>query len=444
MTRRSRYDLARAKARAHILEGLLTALDKLDQVIELIRRSRTVETAQKNLCAKFKLSKVQAQAILDMPLKRLAALERRRIQDECKEKQALIKKLESLLRSSTKIRGVVRDELAVIKEQYADPRRTQVVDAGKEEVAATGQGIEAPCWVAVSRSGLVGRIADQGGAPRVPSRPQEAPLALLPASLSAALYLFAADGRAVATPVHQLPEGVAWEGAGEHYGDLTPLAQDGEIVAAVALPPGAEQGFIVLATRLGVVKRVDLSTLPGVTSEPFVVAGVDKKDALGWVVATTGEQELLLTTAAGRAIRFREDEVRAMGLPAAGVKGVRLAGKKDRLVGLSAARPGADLLVVAEDGRAKRTPLSEYPTQGRYGQGVLSARFAASGVSLVGGCVVDNDDAVVLVTEKGAAKTIRARTAPSMGRSARGKVVIAVRGSDRVSAVLCAKSELQS
>jgi DNA gyrase subunit A len=443
VARRSRYDLARAKERAHVLEGLLTALDNLDQVIDLIRRSRTADTAHKNLCTRFRLSKVQAQAILDMPLKRLAALERRRIQDEYKEKQALIKKLESLLRSPTRIRDVVRQELAAVRERYADPRRTQVVDAGKEEVAATGLGIEAPCWVAVSRSGLVGRIGDQGGAPRVPSRPQDAPLALLPASLSAALYLLTADGRSVAFPVHQLPEGAAWEGEGAHYADLMPLARGSEVVAAVALPAGAEEGFLVLATRLGVVKRVELSTLPGVTSEPFVVIGVDQKDSLGWAVSTTGAQELLLTTAGGRTIRFGEDEVRAMGLPASGVKGVRLAGKDDRVVGMAAARPEADLLVVADDGRAKRTPLAEYPTQGRYGQGVLSARFAGPGVSLVGGCVVGDDDVVVLVTEKGAAKTIRAGAAPSMGRSARGNSIIALRGGDRVSAVLCTMNELQ-
>jgi DNA gyrase subunit A len=441
VTRRSQYNLDRAKERAHILEGLLTALDNLDEVIDLIRRSRTPATALKNLRTRFKLSKVQAQAILDMPLKRLAALERRRIQDEYKEKLSLIKSLESLLRSPAKVRRVVRDELTAVRERYADPRRTQVVDAIKEEVAPTEQVMEQPCWVGVTRSGLAARAADEGGPPRVLSRPQDAPLAILPASLSDTLYLFAADGTAAALPVHQLPEGLAWEGAGEHYGDLTPLRRDCEVVAAVAI--GAEEGFLALATRLGTVKRVEVSNLPGVSGEPFVAMGVDEGDALEWVVATRGDQDLLLTTAGGRTIRFVEDEVRSMGLPAGGVKGVRLGGKEDRVVGLVVARPDGDLLVAAQDGRAKRTPLSEYPIQGRYGQGVLSARFAGEGVGLAGNCVVEEDDAVVLVTERGAAKTIRAGLFPTMGRSAQGNVIIALRGSDRVSAVLCARSKQQ-
>ncbi|TET48909.1 MAG: DNA gyrase subunit A [Anaerolineales bacterium] len=444
VTRRSRFELARFKARAHVLEGLLIALDNLDEVIAVIRRSRTVDTARKNLCAKLKLSKVQADAILDMPLKRLAALERRRIEDEYGEKQRLIKKLAGLLRSPTKVRGVVREELVAIREQYADLRRTQVVDAGKEEVAATELGTDEPYWVAVSRSGLVTRTAGDGAAPRVPSRPNDAPVELLSAPISASLYLFTADGRAVAFPVHQLPEGLAWEGAGVHYGELTPLARDDEVAAAAALPPGAEEGFLVLATSAGNIKRIDLSTLPGVTGEPFVVMRVEEGDSLRWAVVTSGEQELLLTTAGGRAIRFREDEVRAMGLSAAGVKSVRLAGKRDRVVGLSLVRPGADLLVVAADGRGKRTSLSEYPTQGRYGQGILAARFAATGVGLAGSCVVKGEDPIVFVTEKGAAKTVRARTVPSMGRAARGNIIIALRGSDTVSAVLCPVTDASS
>jgi DNA gyrase subunit A len=443
VTRRSRHDLHRAKERAHILEGLLAALDGLDEVIDLIRRSRTPETAHKNLRAKFRLSKVQAEAVLDMPLKRLAALERRRIQDEHKEKKGVIKSLESLLRSPAKVRRVVRDDLTAVREQYADPRRTQVVDAGKEEVAPTEQVVETPCWVGVTRSGMVSRAADEGGAPRVLSRPDEAPLALLPASVPDVLYLFTGDGKAAALLVHQLPEGLAWEGAGAHYSDLTPLPGDSEVVGAVAVSGTAEEGYLALATRLGTVKRVELSSLPGVSGEPFVVIAVDQEDALGWVVPTTGDQDLLLATAHGRAIRFSEEEIRAMGLPAGGVKGVRLIGKGDRVVGLAVARPNADLLVAAQDGRAKRTPLSEYPTQGRYGQGVLCARFADEGVRLAGSCVVHEDDMVVLVTEKGAAKTIRAGLFPSMGRSAQGNVAIALRGGDRVSAVLCSGSEVE-
>ena len=168
------------------------------------------------------------------------------------------------------------------------------------------------------------------------------------------------------------------------------------------------------------------------SSERFVVIGVEEEDTLGWAVVTTGEDQVLLVTAAGRAIRFREEEVRPMGLAAGGVKGVKLGGKRDHAVALAVVRPRSDLLVMTEDGRGKRTPLSEYPTQGRYGQGVLAARRAAPGVGLAGANVVKSDDPVILVTKKGAAKTMRARSAPRMGRQAQGKPVIALRGQDTV------------
>ncbi|MFQ6102519.1 MAG: DNA gyrase subunit A [Anaerolineae bacterium] len=432
VTRRSQYELARAKERAHILEGLLTALDNLDEVIVIIRRSRTTDSARTNLRRRFKLSQVQAQAILDMPLKRLAALERRRIQDEYREKKRLIKYLEGLLRSPKKIRGVVRDELLSVKQRYADARRTQVIDAGRVKLTADDLIPDEPVWVAVGRGGLMARMPDEGAFPRVPSRPQDVPVAVLAASTRDTLYLLAANGKAAAFPVHQLPEGVAWEGAGTHYADLTPLTRRDTVVAALALPPSLSGGYLFFATRQGVVKRVALTDLPGVSSEPFIVIGVEQGDALGWTAVTTGEDQVILVTAAGRAIRFEEKEVRPMGLPAGGVMGVKLGGVEDRVVALAVVRPRSDLFVIASDGKAKRTPLSEYPTQGRYGQGVLTTRITASSASLAGGCVVQARDPVVLVTEKGAAKTVRAQSAPRKSRATAGQKIIALRKQDVV------------
>jgi len=431
VTRRSQYELARAKERAHILEGLLTALDNLDEVIDTIRRSRTTDTARKNLRRKFKLSEAQAQAILDMPLKRLAALERKKIQDEYREKQRIIKHLTALLKSPKKVRGIVRDELVAVKEKYADPRRTQVVGAGKAKLTASDLIPDEQVWVAVSGDGLVARMPDEGSAPRVPSRPKDAPIAVLAASTRDTLYIFAADGKAAAYPIHQLPEGVAWEGEGSHCADLTPLSRRDHPVAALAVPPALEKGFLVLATQQGSVKRVALADLPGVSGEPFVVVGVEDGDELGWAAITKGNDEILLVTAEGKAIRFEEDEVRAMGLPAGGVMGVKLSGAKDRVVDMAISRSRSDLFVIAEDGRAKRTALAEYPTQSRYGQGVISARFSDD-VKLAGACVVQSNDPIVLVTNKGAAKTIRGRSAPRRGRATQGQPVIALRGRDVV------------
>ncbi|HDQ73221.1 MAG TPA: DNA gyrase subunit A [Chloroflexi bacterium] len=432
VTRRSQYDLARAKERAHILEGLLVALDNLDEVIDTIRRSQRTDTARRNLCRKFKLSKTQAQAILDMPLRRLAAIEQRKIKDEYKEKKDLIKHLEGLLRSPKKIRDVIRQELLDVKEKYADPRRTQVADVARDQLTAEDLIPEAAVWVGLSRGGRVGYVLDEGKAPRVLSRPEDPPIIVMGASTRDALYLVTADGQAAACPVHQLPEGEAWEGAGAHYADLTSLSRRTQVRAALALPSSVTEGFLLLATRQGIVKRIALEDLPGVSAESFVVMSVDDDDTLDWVALTTGEDEIVLVSAAGRAIRFKEEEVRAMGLTAGGVKGIKLDGDGDCVVAMLIVQSRSDLFTVASDGMAKRTSLAEYPTQGRYGQGVITARFAEAGVRLAGACVVQSRDVVVLTTEKGAAKTIRAQSAPRMGRATQGDEVIALRDGDRV------------
>jgi DNA gyrase subunit A len=367
-----------------------------------------------------------------MPLKRLAALERKKIEDEYKEKKRLIKYLEALLKSPKKIRGVVRDGLLDVKERYADARRAQVVDAGQAQLTADDLIPDEPVWVAVGQGGLVARMPDGGSPPRVPSRPKDPPVAVLAASTRDTLYLFAVNGKAAAYPIHQLPEGVVWDGVGTHYADLTPLGRRDKVVGALAVPPSSEEGYLFLTTRKGVVKRVQLTDVPGVSMEPFVVIGVEQGDMLGWAVVTTGEDQVVLVTAAGRAIRFKEDEVRPMGLPAGGVRGVRLTGEEDSVVALDVARARSDLLVVSRDGKAKRTSLTDYPTQGRHGQGVLTARVTSAGTSLAGGCVLQSRDPVVLVTEKGAAKTILAKNAPRMGRATSGQSIIALRKQDVV------------
>ena len=444
VTRRSQYELARAKERAHILEGLLTALDNLDEVIDTIRRSRTTDTARTNLRRRFSLSQDQAQAILDMPLKRLAALERKRIQDEYKEKQHLIRHLTSLLRNPTKIRGVVRDELVAVKEQYADARRTQVVDMGGKQLTAADLIPDEPVWVVISQSGLVARMPGSDKPPRVPWHPREVPDALLAASARDTLYLFASNGRASALPVHQLPEGAVWEGVGTHFAALTPLTRSDDVVAALALPsPALADAYLFLGTRRGIVKRVALTDLPGVSSDPFPVIGIDQGDGLGWVSVTTGKDHVLLVTAAGQAIRFAEDAVRSMGLPAGGVKGIKLTDSKDRVVALDIVRPRSDLFVITRDGKAKRTPLSEYPAQGRYGQGVISIRLGKSDPGLAAACVVQANQPVVIITRKGGAKTLLARNAPRKGRATQGQPIIALRGQDVVTGTFTPRPRLE-
>ncbi len=455
VTRRSRYDLERAKERAHILEGLLVALDNLDEVIDLIRRSRTAETARTNLMRRFKLTEIQAQAILDMPLKRLAALERHKLQEEYKEKQQQIRYLTALLKSPAKIRDVIREELVALKGKYGDARRTEIAGA-RGKVGAEELIPDVPVWVAVTEAGRVARVADEGGPPALPDKLDRAalPVALLRASTRDILYVFSADGHFAAYPVHQLPEGAVWEGAGRAIGDLVSQSGPFPAVAALALPtarseaPGEAERrpeYLFLATRRGMVKRVAVADLPVVGFG--TVIGVAEGDAVVGAAWTTGTDEVVLVTRAGQAIRFREEEVRPMGLPAGGVAGVKLqeaAGKEeeDRVVALVVVRPKEDLAVVAEDGRGKRTPLSEYPTQGRYGKGVITARFAASGVGLAGATVVGSaarsgaECRLVLLTEAGAVRVVGTRSIPRQDRPAQGRSLIPLRKGDRVRRVL--------
>ncbi|MGQ9804087.1 MAG: DNA gyrase subunit A [Anaerolineae bacterium] len=446
VTRRSRYDLERARERAHILEGLLVALDNLDEVIDLIRRSRTAETARANLMRRFKLTEIQAQAILDMPLKRLAALERHKLQEEYKEKQQQIRYLTALLKSPAKIREVIREELVALKGRYGDARRTEI--AGARAGAKAEELVpDIPVWVAVTEAGWVARMPDEGTLPALPEKWEKAdlPVAMLRASTRDVLYVFSADGRFAAYPVHQLPEGAIWEGAGRAIGDLVSLSGPFPAAAALALPSsgvghdappsGVRPEYLFLATRRGMVKRVAVADLPIVGSGTII--GVAEGDAVIGAAWTTGTDEVVLVTRAGQAIRFREEEVRPMGLPAGGVAGIKLAEKEgeDQVVALVVVHPKEDLVVVTEDGRGKRTPLSEYPTQGRYGKGVITARFAAPGIGLAGAATIPTGGTLALFTEAGALRVVGTRSIPRLDRPAQGRSLIPLRRGDRVKRV---------
>ncbi|NJN53669.1 MAG: DNA gyrase subunit A, partial [Anaerolineae bacterium] len=302
--RRSEHDLEKARRRAHILEGLLKALDHLDEVIDTIRRSRSAETAQANLMKKFALSEVQAQAILDMQLRRLAAMERQKIQDELKEQKQLIKMLERLLANPALMREMIKEELTAVKSQFADVRRTQIVEGMDSKIiTATDLLPDEQVWVMVGEKGTVARTTSPEMV-KIPLKPKEQPLALLAANTQDILYLFAADGRAVSLPVYQLPQSTEL-GSGTHWADMTGLSRRDHLSAALVLPVAVD-GYLFLTTLAGVVKRVRVEDLPGITTDPFTVMNVPDGDSLGWARLTDGKQEMLLATANGQAIRFKK------------------------------------------------------------------------------------------------------------------------------------------
>ena len=429
--RRGAYDLAQAQARAHILAGFLTALDNLDAVIDTIRRSRTAETAHKNLRRQFKFSYVQARAVLDMPLRRLAALERKKIQDEYREKLEIISYLEGLLSSPKKMRDVIKHELLDLRERYADQRRTQIVTGKERQITTESLLPDEMVWVTLTQDGFVARTTSKT-LPKIGRKPAQLPQTLLEANTRDTLYLITAAGKAVSMPVHQLPQSDNLTG-GSHFADLSRLTRREHVSVAAVLPPGLA-GFLTLCTVGGVIKRVDLQDLPGVMSDAFVVMSVPEDDRLAWGGYTGGGGEMVLSTACGRTIRFKESDVRPMGLSAGGVMGIRLKGADDGVVGMAVRRPdpGLVLWVIADNGFAKYTALDEYPLQKRYGQGVITQSLTRTARMLAGAVLGRLDSKVMVITTRGISKMMRLKSAPQTARTRQGERVMDLAVRDQV------------
>ncbi|MGC1376816.1 MAG: DNA topoisomerase (ATP-hydrolyzing) [Anaerolineales bacterium] len=434
--RRAEFDLAKAKARAHILEGYLVALKNLDEIIELIRKSSDVDAARERLVKRYKLSELQANAILEMQLRRLAALERKKIETEHKEVSALIKDLEGLLKSPKRMRDAAAEELLRVKAAYADRRRTQIVSlkAGKERksvLTATQMMPEQAVWISMDKSGMVCRTRDEK-APRLSG--SEAPTLLARALTHDTLFLAARTGKCAAVAVHTLPEAEK-PSDGVPFNKACPLNADELPVAMFTLPAKKsslpEETCVLTVTRGGMLKKSQIGELPGPSSQTFALCKVNEGDALGWVALTDGKKEILLAMTLGMGIRFKEDDIRPMGLAAAGVNGVKL-GVGDEVVGAVALPAEGEVLVVASDGKAKRLEQKEIPSQGRYGRGVILWDVPL-GVKLVGLALGKGTHVITLHLLKAAPKMTRLDEAGIKKRAAtRGDVVVEVKPGDAV------------
>jgi DNA gyrase subunit A len=432
--RRSQYDLEKARQRAHILEGLLVALKNLDEVISMIRRSPDADTARGRLMRKYKLSDLQAQAILDMPLKRLASLERKKIEDEYKELVAQIKSLESLLRSPRKMRQVAADELLAVKDTYGDKRRTQIVQLkeGEPKVAlltATDLTPEQTVWLSVTEDGLISRTSDDKQ-PRPSGK--DVPFWLVQANTRDTLYLVDDQGETAAVTVHSIPEQEK-PSDGMPVHKVSPLTENNILATLFTVPPKNERNeawFVTTVTRQGMIKRSSLAELPGPSANTFILARVNQGDRLAWVRLSDGKGDVLMMTADGMAIRFSEDDVRPMGLVAAGVMGIKLQARDEVIAVEILPQPG-EVFVVASDGTAKRIKVEQFPRQGRYGQGVTTWKLPAK-VRAVGMAVGKGTTRVTLHLFKLAAKSARLDDAPLLGRSARGKSIQELKDGDEI------------
>jgi DNA gyrase subunit A len=434
--RRSEYDLMRAKERAHILEGLLKALDNLDEVISIIRSSKNADAARDNLMSKIQITAEQAQAILDMQLRRLAALERKKIEDEYKEKVKLIKHLESLLEDPRKMRIVIAEELAVIRQDHGDPRRTIIGSGTAASMSASDFLIpQEPTWVVLSADGKLGRTYNNDQ-PAVTTKTKNPPRLLMASNTAQVLYLFTSSGESASIPVQQLPQ-INEVGEGTHFKDLIPLPETAEIVAGLCLP-SMDFGYIFFTTAKEQVKRIRMEDLPGVSTKSFIVMNIEEGDRLIAAFVTSGSDQVMLLTASGQAIRFDENDVRPMGLPAGGVRGIKLdENGTDRIVAAFPVDDSAYIWSISNDGVAKISHATEYPVQGRAGQGVINMRLPKDSKEVSAAAIGKQDDNIVVMTSKSKPLYMRIGRAIQLKRGRPGgDFVLSLKDNEQVSGVV--------
>jgi DNA gyrase subunit A len=434
--RRTKFELAKAEARAHILEGLKIALDHIDAIVALIKKSKDVDTAKKGLMKSFRLSDIQAQAILDMRLQRLTGLERKKIEDEYLELIKQIQKLKSLLNSKTLRMRLVREELLGLKEKYGDARKTQILSTKGVKDKGLAQLVSDEEYVVV--------LTRQGQTARFPMAEyqQEAANRLLlakdyirysfVASTGQQILLFSQKGRAFLVRTSLIPLAIG-EGGGGAISRLLQLQQDEMIVNCLPVQKTTEEKFIFLATQNGLVKRIPLADFSRVKEGGSTIIGLKEDDRLVSTQISEGAQQILLLTSGGKAIRFEEEQVRAMGLAAGGIKGLELE-KTDKVISLVViASPRQELLSITRLGYGKKTDLKEYPCVRRGGKGIVNYKISPKVGPLAAAVEVRTQDVLLLVTKKGKLKRLKAKEIKKMGRVTQGGAVANIVAGDEVS-----------
>lgn len=435
---RTQYELRKAKARAHILEGLLKALDVLDDVIKVIRASQTTDDAKTGLQKRFAFSELQAQAILDMQLRRLAALERQKLLDEYKELIQLIAELEEILNNERVLRNLIVKELRTVQKEYSDPRRTQVVDSGIE---LTLEDLIADEDVAITltHSGYVKRTLvstyrsqRRGGSGRkgMTTRSEDVVSHLFVASTHSYLMIFTTQGHVYKLRVHEIPDAMA-AGRGKAIVNLINLPSGQHIAGVIPVRQFDEGQFVVMVTRLGVIKKTELSEFANIRANGIIAMGVDDDDQLISVELTDGKKKIFLATHGGQAICFEESEVRDMGRTARGVRGIRLR-KGDFVVSVSAVDGGEQMLTVTGHGFGKQTRVEEYRVQARGGKGVINIKTTSRNGKVVAVMPVNKESEVLIITTQGKLIRLVAEKIRATGRSAQGVKLIDASDGDSV------------
>lgn len=435
--RRTAYDLKKAEERAHILEGLKIAVENLDDIIALIKGSKSPEEAKLGLMKRYPLSEIQAQAILDMKLQRLTALERDRILAEYEETQNEIKRLKEILGSEKLLKGIIRQEFLEIKEKYADPRRTDILEE-TGELRIEDLITEEDNVITISHLGYIKRAPlsqyrsqrrGGKGLTGMETKEEDYVTDLYIGSTHDHILFFTNKGRLYWLKVYQIPEAGRYS-RGKAIVNLLPLEGDERIATALVTRLDKE-GYIVMFTKKGLVKKTDLKEFSSPRSKGIIAINLEEGDELIAVKQTDGKSDLIIGTKKGLAIRFKEEEVRSVGRIAKGVIGIRLL-KDDEVVSADTAQEGTTLLTVTEKGLGKRTDIKEYPVQGRGGKGVISIKITPKGGNAVGLLQVKDQDEIMIITNTGKLIRTKVKNIPIQGRSTQGVKLMDLEEGDRI------------
>ncbi len=444
ITRRTTYELEKARARAHVLAGLLKAIQHLDEVIALIRAADSAEDARQQLCAKFGFTTAQAQAILDMQLRRLAALERNRLEEEYRQLREEIAHYEDLLAHPRKILALIQQDMRDLVEKYGDERRTRILPDVDADLSEEDLIKDEAVLVVLTKRGYIKRIPARtfrsqrlGGRGIIGhSIREEDEIAIMAPARSLYTMLFFSDrGKVYSEKAYQIPEADR-TGKGVSVVNVLALESEERITAIIAVPDFNQAAYCTMATERGVVKRVRLAEFASVRPSGLIAIKLAADDRLRWVRLTSGEDHILLVTRRGRALRFQEGAVRPMGRAAAGVRGIRL-NTGDSVASMDVVELNGDLLVVTRNGYGKRTALDEYPVRGRGGQGVLTLapRALPRVGEVVAARVVQPEDDITLISTYGIILRLKVKEIRRTGRNTQGVILMRPKDGDSVAAL---------
>ncbi len=439
--RRTRFDLRKAEERAHILEGYRIALDHLDEVITLIRRSRTVEDARSGLIRRFNMTQAQAQAILDLRLQRLTALERQKIQEEYQETLQTIARLQAVLQSEGLIRQIIKEELLALKEAYGDPRRTEILEE-TAEISLEDMVADEEMVITITHGGYIKRspltvyrAQRRGGKGMtgMATKDEDYVEHLFVATTHSYILLFTNLGRVHWLKVHELPQ-LGRAARGKAIANFLQLQSGEHVTTLIPIRQFEVDRYLVMGTKRGVVKKTELNAYAHPRAGGIIGLSLDEGDELIGVAMTRGTEEVFLGTRKGMAIRFREADARSMGRAARGVTGISL-GPGDHVVGMEIVSEGAQILTVCERGFGKRTDVSEYRLQGRGGKGIINIRVTDKNGPVVGIKQVREEDGVMMISQEGKITRLHVRDIRDTGRAAQGVRLQGLEAGDRVAAV---------